>query len=181
MSAFFSCLDPLDRSVFFMFQKIQSAFLDNALGFPTVLGETVFLISIVMVAVFFLDRANPMEKSARAVFSILTAHWSVSFLKDFFARPRPYEVWPHAALTFGKTYGMAFPSGHAAVAFAAAHTLNIVYHGKISWGYAIAAWVGITRIYTGIHYPSDVLAGALVGILCGEMTDRLFKQRGITA
>jgi undecaprenyl-diphosphatase len=177
MSTIFSSMDKWDHAVFFAFQRIQSSTLDVVLGYPTLLGDTFLLLSVLLVGILFLDRDKVAEKITLCVFAVLTTYWVVTLLKDFFGRPRPWELWPGVALTFGKAANPAFPSGHTAVAFAAAYTLNRIYPGKMSWLYAVAGWVGITRIYTGVHYPTDVLAGAVVGIACAIVATALFNKR----
>jgi membrane-associated phospholipid phosphatase len=64
----------------------------------------------------------------------------------------------------------SFPSGHTAAAFAFATGAG----GELPWAapplYAIAALVGYSRVHTGVHYPLDVIAGALAGVALGELT-----------
>jgi undecaprenyl-diphosphatase len=177
----FTCLDPWDKGIFFAFQKIQSPVMDCLLGYPTLLGNSFFLLSAVIILIFFLDRERAGEKITAVVFTVMTTYWATEFLKDLLARPRPYRLWSEAVLTFGTAWSASFPSGHAATAFAVAHTLNKIYNGKMPWLYAVAAWAGLTRIYTGVHYPTDVLAGAVLGIACsaavGAVIDRTFSAR----
>jgi len=176
MTAVLQSLLEWDKHIFFYFQKVQCAFLDYLLGFPTLLGDTVVLLSVTAVMILFLDRKKTSQKITFAVFTILSSYWVVSFLKDYFHRPRPYEFWKNVVLTFGKAPSESFPSGHTAAAFAVAHLLNRLYQGKMPWLYGIAAWVGITRIYTGVHYPTDVVAGAIVGVGCSILTEFLLKR-----
>ena len=85
-------------------------------------------------------------------------------LKYSINRPRPFESNPKI-IKAGKGGSPSFPSGHASEAFATATSLSLIYP---KW-YIIApacAWAGIvgySRMYLGVHYPSDVLAGAILG------------------
>jgi membrane-associated phospholipid phosphatase len=160
MAAILQFLLELDKQIFFYFQSIQCPFLDYVLGFPTLLGDTFFLLTVTAVLILFLDRKHNAEKITLTAFAILSSHWVIAFLKDLFGRPRPYDFWHHVVLTFGKASNPAF---------AAAHVLNRLHQGKAPWLYTIAAWVGITRIYTGVHYPTDVVAGAMVGIASSSL------------
>ena len=89
-------------------------------------------------------------------------------MKNLFARPRPYNLDPSLShrLAFGEmSTDFSFPSGHTLASFEAAMSV-FLYHKK--WGVAtlsFAVLIGISRIFLLVHYPSDVLAGALFGIL----------------
>ena len=101
--------------------------------------------------------------------SVATALFSVIGLKLLFARPRPYAVLPEITSRAGKHEGApqryAFPSGHSATAFALAVSWSLrnpdwyVVAPSLLW----ASSVGVSRIWLGVHYPSDVLVGALLG------------------
>lgn len=83
-------------------------------------------------------------------------------------RQRPYERYPDRVYAYSHEDSPSFPSGHTATAFALATSLSIKYP---KW-YVIAPsafWacsVGVSRMNEGVHYPSDVLAGAAIGVGC---------------
>lgn len=89
-------------------------------------------------------------------------------LKYTIDRQRPYEKYPDMVHPIEPEDSPSFPSGHTAAAFSLATSLSITYP---KW-YVIApsaVWacgVGIARINQGVHYPSDVLTGAAIGIGC---------------
>ena len=79
-------------------------------------------------------------------------------------RPRPFMAHPINPLLLDTAW--SFPSGHAAFFFAIA--TGVYFHSK-KWGTAlffIASIITISRVIAGIHYPSDILAGALIGVVC---------------
>jgi membrane-associated phospholipid phosphatase len=100
-------------------------------------------------------------------------------------RQRPGEKYPTEIFPYHPLHGKSFPSGHASLAFSAAASLSIQFD---KWyvtvpAYLWAASVGYSRIYLGVHYPSDVLGGAAVGVgsayLAHWLNKKLFqKKRG---
>lgn len=63
----------------------------------------------------------------------------------------------------------SFPSGHAAGAFMMATVLNHFYPFLMIPCYAIASIIGVSRVYNGVHYPSDVMAGSALGIFSARI------------
>ena len=98
-------------------------------------------------------------------------------LQKWIARPRPFSVLPDA-ITVGKLPSeYSFPSGHTAMAFAFA-TTYILFMPKSLVSYlflVFAVGIGIGRIYIGFHYPSDVLAGSILGIICAFLSMFIYK------
>ncbi len=90
-------------------------------------------------------------------------------LKNVFARVRPYEVIDGLVLLTNKATDFSFPSGHAGSSFAAAVAICASLKGsKARWLVLAFAFVmAYTRLYIGIHYPSDILGGIVTGTLCG--------------
>jgi undecaprenyl-diphosphatase len=85
-------------------------------------------------------------------------------LKFAFDRPRPYVTYPDLRLPLGPDHFGSFPSGHAAVSFAGATALALDQPAAAVPAYLWAGLVCYSRMYNGVHYPSDLLGGALVGV-----------------
>ena len=98
-------------------------------------------------------------------------------LKPLAARPRPFEVNMGVRLLIEAPKDFSFPSGHTGASFAAAAALFFV--GSRGWipAAVLAALIGFSRLYLYVHYPTDVLAGALLGIAAGWAACRLFRNR----
>ena len=113
------------------------------------------------------------------IFVLLICHLG---LKNIVNRPRPFEAFPLAdAKTFDHAHasGSSFPSTHSATAFAAAAIMFMKYK-KVLWTmFLVAAFVGFTRMYMYVHYPSDVIAGAICGIIIALMVYYVFKFSGL--
>ncbi len=85
-------------------------------------------------------------------------------IKRLIGRPRPMARLMGVHLVGEIPPFESFPSAHAAVAFAMAGILVLRYPHVAWWAIPVACLVGVSRIYMGLHYPSDVVAGAMVGV-----------------
>jgi undecaprenyl-diphosphatase len=91
----------------------------------------------------------------------------VALLKETVDRPRPAHADPGIDTVVGTPGSPSFPSGHTATAFAAAAVVGAFYP-RLRWPlYALAALVGMSRIYLGVHFALDVVAGAILGLSIG--------------
>lgn len=99
-------------------------------------------------------------------------------LKNAVGRIRPYEVIPDLVLIGNKAWDASFPSGHSGCSFAAATVFFLMFPKKIGIpAIILAAIIAFSRLYIGIHYPTDVLVGTLDGILLGMGSVMLIKQK----
>jgi undecaprenyl-diphosphatase len=140
-----------------------AAFDLTALGGPTVLGLTVFAV------VGFLVLQGLYRNALFVLLASAGGFLLNDLLKDFFARPRPSVV-PHLR----QVMSLSFPSGHALTSAAVYLTLGAllmrVAESRLTKFYCMfvamltTLLVGATRVYLGVHYPTDVLAGWLVGL-----------------
>ena len=115
------------------------------------------------------QKDEPMLKEAIYIgTSVIEALSLTMAMKYTFDRQRPYEKYPDLIHPVSTEPDPSFPSGHTAAAFSLATSLSINYP---KW-YVIApsaVWacgVGFSRINQGVHYPSDVVAGAAIGVGC---------------
>lgn len=127
-------------------------------GIPTVMGVYALI-----------QKDQPLLKDAIYIgTSVIEAVGLTYGLKHAFDRQRPYEKYPDLVHPIEAEDSPSFPSGHTAAAFSLATSLSITYP---KW-YVIApsaVWacgVGLARINQGVHYPSDVLTGAAIGVGC---------------
>ncbi len=99
-------------------------------------------------------------------------------LKELVARPRPWLDVEGLYPLIQEHDPNSFPSGHTCASFAAVSAWWKFFDGgwkKWIWG-ALAVCMGLSRLYVGVHYPSDVLMGAMVGVFCGWLAHRVWRR-----
>jgi undecaprenyl-diphosphatase len=116
-----------------------------------------------------LRRNNLLTAIGIALLTALTSFVadSVSFgVKDLVHRTRPFEAHPeiHPLYT---VHSSSFPAGHAATAFAGATLLSYLAPRATPLFLTLAAAIAFSRVYVGVHYPGDVVAGAVIGVAVG--------------
>ena len=101
------------------------------------------------------------------VLSIIASdQFSSSVLKNLFARIRPCHALQGVRLLVDCGSGFSFPSSHAVNNFAGATILSHFYR-KYAWGwFSLASLIALSRPYIGVHYPSDIAGGAVIGWAC---------------
>lgn len=116
-----------------------------------------------LVVLWFIDGKIKKEQVIHALIAGGVA-WTLTLaIKNIFPTLRPYMVNGLATgVLFTPTDG-AFPSAHTAMAFSLAVTI-FMHDGKIGWAYLIGAlFIGVARVVANVHYPIDILGGALIG------------------
>ncbi|WP_395298194.1 phosphatase PAP2 family protein [Kitasatospora hibisci] len=141
------------------------------------------LLAALMLAAWWRARRLGGEAMARALtapFCVALAFAGDTLLKDVLREPRPCRVLP-AAPTLEACPGAgdwALPSNHTVIVFAGAAVLWLVDRRIGALALLLAAGMGVSRVAVGVHYPHDVLLGALVGTAAGYGLGRLAGRGG---
>ena len=111
------------------------------------------------------------RKTGAAVFLALLIGALITnvVFKPLFARTRPYEVIDGLVLLVGRQKDYSFPSGHSCAAFAGAAVCYRLLPRRYGIGFMVlAGLLAFSRLYVGVHYPSDVLGGIIIGLLAAR-------------
>lgn len=154
--------------------NLQGQSLSGLAQFFSIVGDGITLTAIsifLFVLGMISGKENVRNSGANGIAAIFLASFFVHLFKTAFERPRPdfsgidllSLIQNPSIFDFSGKFN-SFPSGHTTVSFALAYALSRSYPRFSPIFYVIAAMVGLSRIYLGSHYPSDVAGGALLGL-----------------
>lgn len=156
----------LDGQLLVAIQGLRLAWLDPIVSIYTKLGDA-GLLWIIMSIVFLLNKRTRRAGALALLAMVLGLLVTNITIKPLVERARPWLDWPIVPLVTEKDPN-SFPSGHTCAAFAA----GMIWMRALPWRWGrIAAVVaavlmGLSRLYVGVHYPTDVLVGGIIGALC---------------
>jgi undecaprenyl-diphosphatase len=96
-------------------------------------------------------------------------------LKNTLKRPRPYDLKPRAHSLIIAADKFSFPSGHTSAAFCLCVVTLLIFGNIASYLFLWAAAVGLSRVIVGVHFPGDVVAGALLGTIVALSTASMLQ------
>lgn len=126
---------------------------------------------------YFSKNEVMMRNGYKSAITIALAVGVSTGLKYAINRKRPFAAYPNDIIRRDDVGPYSFPSGHTTAAFATATAVSLSYK---KWyvalpAYAYAGFVGYSRMRLGVHYPTDVLGGMVIGIGAGFLTWQLDK------
>jgi len=161
----------LNIQLFRLINSARNSFLDTFFYYFTFLGSG-WVVPPLLVFLYLKAR----ERVKPLLFALALETVLVVTLKLFFNQPRPASLLEDVNLMF-PLYWRSFPSGDTAMAFTIASILSYKsppWLKALLYGYALL--IGYGRIYTGVHFPLDVLVGALIGVGSGKLTLYLYNR-----
>ena len=145
----------------FAIQQIRSPLLDGVFRAITFLGEEEAYLLLLPLLFWCID----WRMGARVGALFLLSTYINTGLKDLFQQPRPFDLEPSVAVSYAEGYGL--PSGHSQSAVVLWGGVAVWARRPWAWALAILLMllIGFSRVYLGVHFPTDVLAGWAIGAL----------------
>lgn len=166
----------LDFSVlYFVQENLRCDFLDAVCAFLSVAfdaGIGWFIIAVVMA----FPKKTRTSAAAVVCSVLITFLIGELMLKNTFCRVRPCGIDPSVSLAVDRPGSFSFPSGHTGASFAAAFSM-FFFNKKLGIPAVIlAVLIGFSRVYLFVHYPTDVLCGAILGTLMAFCVYKIFRH-----
>lgn len=160
-------IQSLDGAILLAIQNIRLDFLNPVVEFYTSLGNVGFL-WIALSLILLLNRKTRKAGFFSLVAMLFGMICTNMVLKHLVGRTRPWLVVEGLTALVNEPDPNSFPSGHTCAAFAAAVTWWKLLPHKWAGitGLVMAVCMGLSRLYVGVHFPTDVIMGAVVGSLC---------------
>jgi len=142
-------------------QQIHGPTLDSLFRIITFVGDENFYLLFLPLLLWCVD----FRMGARLAILFLLSSYLNICLKDLFQQPRPFDINPNVGLSPEEGYGL--PSYHAQSALIVWGGLSVWAHKRWLWitGIVLIILVGFSRIYLGVHFPTDILAGWMLGVV----------------
>lgn len=166
----------MEFSVLHFIQSMRSEPFDQAMLFVSTLGNVgaIWIALAALLLILSAYRRSGLAISIALLIDFITVNL---ILKPLIGRERPCDLTVPEDMLLACLSDHSFPSGHTAAAFAAAVAL-FLSHKKVGLlALLFAFMMGISRLYLFVHYPSDVFAGALLGILFGIIGHRIVFRK----
>lgn len=164
----------------FLFEKINNlAHFSKILDWVGIfLAEYILYIVGIIFLILLIWKRNRLMVISTVVSVALSRLVIAEIIKNFLHQARPYIVLEtvNKLIVENKDF-QSFPSGHAAIFFAIA---TAVYFFNKKLGivfFIIAILVGVARMFVGVHWPSDILAGAVIGVISAIIINKLFFKK----
>ena len=153
----------------FIRENFTSAPMDSIMKFITFFGNAGWFWIVLSLVLAFIPKTRKIGLTAccALLFSLIFCNLT---LKPLIARTRPYDVIEGIKLIIEAEHDYSFPSGHTSASFAAA--VSIFYYDKKWFGISalvFATLIAFSRLYLYVHFPTDVLGGLVLGIVCATL------------
>lgn len=170
----------MELQILDMIQQIRSPFLDSFMTIISTLGNRGVIWILMTVILFFRpkDRKIGIMILVALLLNMLLCN---ALIKPLVGRVRPCDVNWAIDLLVRRPLDKSFPSGHTSAAFAVTTALLFSKYRKWGWFHFVFSLVlAFSRLYLYVHYPTDVLVGAVLGTMCGFFAYYFVEKKNIS-
>ena len=165
----------MDLAIVVWAQTLHDPVLDRLMVWITTLGNNGFIWIVFALVLLCFPKTRPYGLVC-TIALLLGVLFGNLLLKNIIARPRPYTHLPDVTLLIPTLHDWSFPSGHTCSSVSAA---MCIWFWNKRWGIAAATLAGLitfSRLYLAVHYPTDLLGGALLGVACALAARWMISQ-----
>lgn len=155
-------------------EHMQAGWMNGIMKFLSLLGEN-GMIWIVLFFVLIAIRGTRRTGFAVGMALLLMLVLGNICIKNIVARPRPFQMYDAVQIIVKSPTGYSFPSGHTACSFAAVFALVFAGSRMWKWALPLAVLIAFSRLYLFVHFPTDILGGIALGLLCGWLGARIVR------
>lgn len=154
----------MELEILHLIQGLHIDWLDTVMIFLTKLGDKgiIWIALSIVLAIIPKTRRCGLTMMAAMLLSDIVGN---KILKPIVARPRPCTVDTGVAMLITSPTSYSFPSGHTMNGFTAAASLFVYYKKPGTAAFILAALIAFSRMYLFVHYPTDILAGVILGLV----------------
>jgi undecaprenyl-diphosphatase len=171
----------VDETVFLWVVEHRVAWLNPVFVALSIAGYAGLVWILLAPPISLLGKRDPFFGLGLTAACVWSADLIALGIKAAVGRARPFEGVVDVEALVGATVGYSMPSGHAATSFAGAVILTYLLRQAAPFAFLLAVAISFSRIYVGVHYPSDVLAGAALGALVSLTAIALLRLRRRTS
>lgn len=169
-------INNLDINILnFIRDSFSNPVMDKLMIFITSLGDRGF-IWIAIGIILLIQKKYRKTGFVLLISLFITSTIGEGIIKNIVQRPRPFITYPNVSIIINPPISFSFPSGHTASSFAAAVVLGYYIKDWRYIFYIFATLIAFSRIYLFVHYPSDIIAGILLGVTCSLLTIRIMGK-----
>lgn len=165
----------MDLSVLLAIQNLRNPIGDFLFPIITYMGSGGII--WILLSMYYIFIKKDRKTGVTIIIAlILVSIVCLGIIKPIVHRARPFEVYNHISLIIKKPADYSFPSGHTSSSIAAVTVLYLLRKKSFVPFLVIAVLISFSRMYLFVHYPSDILVGALFGLLFGYLAVTLSNK-----
>lgn len=166
----------MELKILHIIQNLHTDFLDRIMIFFTNLGDAGF-IWIIIALILLINKKHRKCGIMLVISLILSLIIGNIFLKNIIARQRPCWIDDTVNLLVNNPSDFSFPSGHTLSSFACAVSIYLYNKKNGKYAVALATIIAFSRLYLFVHFPTDVFAGIIFGIIIAFLSRYMYNVK----